>query len=144
MITLRELVMLQKLTGETDSQIVTRWFIENNLTTEGMEIMYNLAKHKIEDDEWRYGNLVGDMHMYGATESVIKEFGIKDGVKLDDIIRNYIICKRTGENFEERYPQFIEWLKENIPQHKLPFVFWRDFADYLESKEICWKDGEKM
>lgn len=136
--------MLQELTGETDSQIVTRWFTENNLTTEGMEIMYNLAKHKIEDDEWRYGCLVSDMHMYGATESLIKEFGRKDGVKLDNIIRNYIICKRTGENFEERYPQFIEWLKEKIPQHNLPKMFWRDFADYLESKEIYWKDGEEM
>lgn len=144
MITLKQLVMLQELTGETDSQLIVRWYVENNLTTEGMEIMYNLAKHKIEDDEWKYGCLVRDLSMYSATESLIKEFGAKDGTKLDSIIRNYIICKRMNENFEEKYPQFIKWLKENIPQHKLPFVFWRDFAEYLESKEIYWKDGEKM
>ena len=142
MTTLKDLVLQQKLTGETDSQIIVRWFTENNLTTEGMEIMYNLAKHKIEDDEWRYGKLVGDLSMYGATQELIKEFGIKDGTKLDFIIRNYIICKRLDQNFEEKYPQFIEWLKENIPKHKRPFVFWRDFAEWLESKEIYFKDGK--
>ena len=143
MITLKELVKMQELTGEKDGELIVRWYTENNLTTEGMEIMYNLAKQKIDDDEWRYSWLVSDMRLYGATESIIKEFGVKDGTKLDDIIRNYIISKRINENFEEKYPQFVEWLKENIPKHNLPFVFWRDFAEYLESKGIYPKDKRR-
>lgn len=31
MITLKELVLRQKLSGETDSDLVIEWFIENNL-----------------------------------------------------------------------------------------------------------------
>ena len=98
--------------------------------------------NEIDNDEWVYGQLIGDLSMYGATEELMKEFGIKDGTKLDAIIRNYIICKRLDQNFEEKYPQFIEWLKENIPKHKGPFIFWRDFAEWLESKGIYFKDGK--
>lgn len=101
-----------------------------------------MALKKFKDDEWKWGRLVGDLRMYGATESLIKSFGVKDGTKCDSICRYWIISTRLGENFEEVYPQLIKWLKEVIPTKKRPFMFWFDFLNYLHSLGIYFKDEE--
>ena len=142
--TLYELVLRQRMTGESDSQLIAEWFVSNDMAVEGIEMVSKMAKKKIEDDQWKYGWLASDLSMYSATESIMKTFGVKDGCKLDSIIRRYIICYRLGEKFEEKYPQDVDWLKEIIPTKKLPFVFWRPFAEFLEEKNIHFKDKEKM
>ena len=142
--TLYELVLRQKMTGESDSQLIAEWFNSNDMASEGIELIYKLSKKKIEDDKWRYGWLASDLSMYSATQSLMKTFGIKNGCKLDSIIRRFIICRWLNDDFEKKYPQDIEWLKEIIPTKELPFVFWRPFAEYLEEKGIYFKDKGKM
>ena len=142
-ITLYELVMRQKVTNESDADLIAEWFAKNNMAVEGIEIISKLAKKKIENDEWKYGWLASDLLMYNAGESLINEYGIKDGCKLDEIIRSYIISYRLGEKFEEKYPQHIEWLKKFIPKHKLPFIFWQQFREYLHTQNIYFKDEKE-
>ena len=143
-ITLQELVNRQKLTGESDSSLIAEWFSGNNMALEGIDIVSKISKNKIENDEQMYGNLVGDLSMYGVTENIIKDFGIKDGVYLDHIIRNYIIYNRISDkDFAEIYPPFIDWLKSFIPTKNEPKVFWQPFAKYLKEKGIYFKDQNK-
>lgn len=143
MTTLKELVDRQRFSGEDDTVLIAEWFEKNDMAIKGIEIISKLSTNKIKNDEWKYGTLIGDLRMYGITRPLIKEFGIEDGLELDYTIRNYIICKRLGQDFEKEYPQCIEWLKYNIPKHTLPIIFWRDFAEYLESLNIHFKEDNK-
>ena len=141
--TLKQLVMEQQFNGKEDSTLIAEWFAENDMAIEGIEILSKLAKKKIEDDQWKYGLILGDLSMYGATECFIKEFGVEDGLHLDTIIRQWIVSYRLNRNFEEDYPQQFEWLKDFIPKHKMPFVFWRDFVNRLNEKGIYFKDQDR-
>lgn len=143
MITLKDLVLRQQFSGETDGELIVEWFIENNMVEKGIEMISQMALRKFKEDEHKYGCLIGDLSMYGATESLIKTFGRKDGVMLDNICRRWIISDQLGENFEELYPQHIEWLKEIIPTKNRSFVFWNKFANYLHSLNIYFKDDKK-
>lgn len=142
-ITLRELVNRQKLTGETDSELIAEWFTQNNMAVEGIDIVSKISKKKASDDEWLYGELVADMSMYRATKSLITEFGIKDGLTLDDIIREWIICNRLGKDFVEKYPQLMDWLKQNIHKHKQPIMFWQPFIKWMNEHNIYFKDQKE-
>lgn len=143
MITLKELTDRQRLTGESDANLIAEWFVENNMATEGIEIVSKISLQKAKKDEEKYGKLCGDLQMFGATENIIKSFGIEDGSKLIDAIKNWIICYRLGENFEEIYQQVFNWLKEFIPTKKQPFIFWRDFLKWLNERNVYFKDQKK-
>ena len=143
MITLRELVDRQSYSKETDNELIMEWFIQNDKAVEGIEMISTISKRKIEQDKWKYGNLIGDLQMYGATESLIKNFGKQDGFKIDTICRNFIVTKGIGEDFAEKYPTAMKWLREIIPTKKLPKIFWRDFLDFLNNNGIYFIDQEK-
>lgn len=143
-ITLKQLVDRQIFTGEDDSSLIAEWFESNNMAIEGIDIVSKIAKKKISNDEFMYGNLIGDLSMYGVTENVIKDFGIKDGVYLDHIIRNYIIYSRISDkDFGELFPQFMDWLKTHIPTKNEPTIFWQPFVKYLNKHNIYFKDQQK-
>lgn len=143
MVTLRQLVNRQVFTGEEDSSLIAEWFNENNMSIQGLEIISKMAKKKIEDDEWKYGLLAGDLTMYEATENLIKDFGVKDGCKLNSAITKWIVCFRLGEKFEEKYPTLFAWLKEFIPKQKQPFIFWQPFIKWMNENDIYFKDQER-
>lgn len=143
MITLKQLTDRQRLTGEPDTNLISEWFVENNMATEGIKIISKISLDKAEKDEEKYGNLCSDLQMFGATTNIIKAFGIEDGCKLLDVIKNWIICYRLGKNFEEIYPQLFDWLKEFIPTKKQLFMFWQPFLKWLNERNIYFKDQKK-
>ena len=141
--TLKDLVIRQQVTGETDSELITEWILSNCDVNEYIKILSELATKKINHDKYIYGTLVSDMQLYGATKSLIKTYGLKNGLYFDDICRKYVICNRLGNDFEKEYPQFMEWLKEFVPNHERTFIFWYDFLIYLNSKGIYFKDQKE-
>lgn len=143
MTTLKQLVLRQQLTGEDDWSLISEWFVQNDMALEGIKMISKIAQDKIESDDWQHKLLVGDLHMYGATENIMKDFGIKDGCKLNNIITNWIISNRMGERFEEIYSEDIDWLKTFIPTKKRPFIFWNPFLEWMNEKGIYFKDQEK-
>lgn len=142
-LTLRELVTRQVYTGETDNELIAEWFEKNDMAIEGIEIISRLAKNKVESDQNKYGSIIARLQMYGATESLLKTFGKKDGITLDYICRKFIISDGLGEKFEEKYPDDIEWLRTIIPTKERPFVFWLDFLNYLHEQGIYFMDEKK-
>ena len=90
MITLKQLVLRQQMTGEDDWTLISEWFVQNDMALEGIKMISKIAQDKIENDDWKHKLLVGDLHMYGATENIMKDFGIKDGCKLNNIITIYL------------------------------------------------------
>ena len=48
MITLKQLLSVQPLTGASDIEIIQTYFVENDLEEEGMDLIHKLTKSKIE------------------------------------------------------------------------------------------------
>lgn len=136
---LRELVNMQTLTGETDLEIIYDWFTENNMEIEGITLMEKLATNKANRLANEIDRIRGNMSMYAGTDILFKEYKPEIASKLNHIIVLYIL----GLDIEQYYPQHIEWLKETIPTLECPTVFWRDFDEWLKSKGIYFKGGKK-
>ena len=83
--TLKELVAMQTFTGKSDLDIIQDWFVENEMESEGIDLMNRLAKIKIDKQSFELGKLKGSLSMYGGTDVLYKEFGNKIGGKLDKI-----------------------------------------------------------
>lgn len=140
---LNELVFLQRFNGKSDAEVIADWYAENDLALAGIEIISHLAKEKIKSVEDSMAGLTGDLTMYAGSECLIKTFGVKDGCKLDEAVKLWIIAHRSGGNFETMYPELFEWLKDFIPKQKQPLIFWRDFREWLNDRDIYFKDQEK-
>lgn len=143
MITLKELVDRQKFTGEDDTQLIATWYLENDMALEGIRVISKLAQDKIEDDKYLYEGTFQRFEMYGATENLIEEFGLKDGCRMDNAIKNFIACNGKRDDFFEHYPSAKKWLAEFVPTQKLPLVFWLEFREYLHKQGIYFKDEKK-
>lgn len=141
--TLKELVFSQHFTNKSDAEIIAEWYVENDLALAGIEIISQIAKGKVKSVEDTMAWLTGDLIMYDGCEHLIKTFGLENGVKLDKTIRLWIIEQRCGRDFEESFPERVEWLKSFIPTKKQPLVFWRNFLDWLNEKGIYFKDQKK-
>lgn len=140
---LRDLVIRQQVTGEKDSELVTEWILSNSDVTEYITILSELATKKIKHDEFVCREIVLDIESYSATRSLIETYGIDNGIKLDRIIKKWIMYTHLGKDFEQSYPECMVWLKEFIPENKLSSMFWYDFLVYLNSKGIYFKDQKK-
>ena len=53
--TLKEYIDIQRFTGMSDIEIITSYFIDNDIEEEAMELSHNLAKAKIEKMKHRQG-----------------------------------------------------------------------------------------
>ena len=136
---LRELVNMQTLTGESDFEIIYDWFIENDKELEGITLMEKLATNKANRLANEIDRIKGNMSMYAGTDILFKEYKPEIASKLNHIIVLYIL----GLDIGQYYPQHIEWLKETIPTLECPTVFWRDFYEWLKSKGIYFKGVKK-
>lgn len=143
MVTLEELVGLQKFTGATDNELIVEWFKQNDLALEGLEMVYNLAKKKIEDDAWKKHLLLDDLRMFGPTKELSDTFGVEDAFKLTNLILHWIISNREGEDFVNVYKDSMPWIKEKVESVNQPHVFWQPFTRWLNSQGIYFKDQKK-
>lgn len=132
MITLKELVNMQSFTGETDTEIIIKYFVKNDLESEGINLMNILAKAKCDKLSNELGKVKGDLSLYGGADILYKKFGNKIGGRLNTIIILFIL----GYDIEKDYAGHFEWLKETIPTLKAPKIFWGEFYRWLESKGI--------
>ena len=132
MVTLKELVEMQRFTGKTDTEIIIEYMVVNDLESEGINLMNILAKNKCDKLSDELGRVKGGLTLYGGADILYKKFGNKVGGKLNHIIILFIL----GYDIEKEYPTHFEWLKETIPTLKCPKVFWRDFYNWLTDKEI--------
>lgn len=132
MISLKELVERQKLTQETDNDLIAVWFVENNMALEGIDIISKIAKDKITQQFHNLRTIKGNISMYAGDSTLFKAFGEDIGGKLSKLIHIFI----AGYDIEKDFPEKFKWLQETIPTLKCPEVFWRDFYLWLKSKNI--------
>lgn len=130
--TLKEYTDMQKLTGASDMEIITAYFIDNDMEEEMMEISHNLAKAKIEKmrarkhiiDEWAY--TIPSDYLYD-------KYTVKTATMLHRIELDYIV---NGEVTGAR----LEWAKKNFPNIEEPSVYFQPCVRWLEEQGIMFKE----
>lgn len=131
---LKEYTDWQKATGMTDMEIITAYLIDNNMEEEAMEVVYKIAKAKIE--KLRDRDYIVKTWAYTIPSDYLYEkYSVKIATMLHRIELDYIV---NGEVTDSR----LAWAKENFPNIKMPFVYFRPCVEWLEAQGIKFKDVE--
>ena len=131
---LKDYIELQKYTGMTDMEIITAYFIDNDIEEQAMEISHTLAKAKIE--KMKYRQDIIKTWVYSLPSNYLYEnYSVDVATKLHNIELDYIV---NGEVTNRR----LEWAKENIPNIKMPEVYFFPCIEWLDKHGIRFKGGE--
>lgn len=132
---LKDYIDLQPLTGMSDIEIITSYFIDNDMEEEAMEITHSLAKAKItkmKQSEW----FVKTWAYTLPSEYLYKNYSVKIATMLHRIELDYIVNREVTNSR-------LEWAKENIPNLKMPEVYFFPCIDWLKEQGIRFKDDEE-
>ena len=129
--TLKELVDNQKYTGLSDMDIIEAWFTLNNKESEGMSLITQLSKSKLNKLE----NTLSYARMWIPTVPPIYEANIggkhsvsKDvGNKLDAIIQRHLLGMPLNE-------KLLNWAKETIPTMNTPAIMFVPAIEWLRDE----------
>ena len=131
--TLKDYIDLQPITGMSDIEIITSYFIDNDIEEEAMELSHNLAKAQIEKMKHRQG-IITSWAYYIPSEYLYEKYSLKIATMLHRIELDYIV---NGEVTGQR----LEWAKENFPTMKMPEVYFMPCVDWLEECGIKFKEN---
>lgn len=132
MITLKELVDNQKWNDATDIQVIKAFFELNDLEEDGIDIISNLAKSKINKIKNRYAVAETWICML-PSKYLYENYDLDIADHLHTLELNYLI------NGGELSTDQLKWAKENVPNIKEPQVYFRPLIEWLEKKEIQFK-----
>ena len=128
---LKEYTDLQKFTGMSDMEIITSYFIDNDMEEEAMELSHNLAKSKIEKMKHRR-NIIKEWTYHIPSEYLYEKYSVEIASMLHRIELDYIV---NGEVTGRR----LEWAVKNIPNIKEPMVYFQPCVGWLAERGIEFK-----
>ena len=133
MVTLEQLVQKQKLFDMTDIQVIKMFFSINDLEEEGVELITELSKAKIEKLKHRK-QMVEDWTSYLPSKYLYENYDLETADKLHALELDFI--SHGCELSELR----LKWARENVPNIVIPRAYFNPLIDYLEEKGIRFKD----
>ena len=133
MITLEQLVREQKLFEMTDIQVIKRFFDLNDLEEEGIEMITELSKAKIEKLK-RRKQMVEDWTSYLPSKYLYENYDLDTADGLHRLELDYL--SHGCELSEIR----LDWARENVPNIVKPQAYFNPLIGYLEEKGIKFKD----
>ena len=133
MVTLEQLVKEQKLFDMTDIQVIKMFFSINDLEEEGVELITELSKAKIEKLKHRK-QMVEDWTSYLPSKYLYENYDLEMADKLHALELDFL--SHDCELSELR----LEWARENVPNIVKPQAYFIPLIDYLEEKGIRFKD----
>ena len=133
MATLEQLVQKQKLFDMTDIQVIKMFFSINDLEEEGVELITELSKAKIEKLKHRK-QMVEDWTSYLPSKYLYENYDLETADKLHALEPDFL--SHGCELSELR----LEWASESVPNTIRPQTYFNPLIDYLEEKGIGFKD----
>ena len=133
MVTLEQLVKEQKLFDMTDIQVIKMFFALNDVEEEGIELITELSKAKIEKLK-RRKQMVEDWTSYLPSKYLYENYDLDTADKLHALELDFL--SHGCELSELR----LEWARENVPNIVKPQAYFNPLIDYLEEKGIRFKD----
>ena len=132
MITLEQLVKEQKWNGMSDIQIIKIFFDLNDMEEEGMEMIHELSKTKINKLKCER-KVVRDWTSYLPSKYLYENYDLETADMLHTLELDYL---SNGCNLSQKR---MEWARENIPNIKMPKVYFKPLIDWMEDKGILFK-----
>ena len=133
MVTLEQLVKEQKLFDMTDIQVIKMFFALNDIEEEGIELITELSKSKIE--KLRSGNqMVEDWTSYLPSKYLYENYDLETADKLHALELDFL--SHGCELSESR----LDWARENVPDIVKPQAYFNPLIDYLDKIGIKFKD----
>ena len=127
--TLKELVEWQKITNQDDLDIIKTWFIENNMESEGLSIIAELAENKSNKLQSTLDNARAWLPILPDLEKSNQGLLTKEQAeKLQTIITIHLLgmdLKGSG---------YYKWAKEEIPKMKSPTIIFVPCVKWLDEK----------
>lgn len=134
MITLEQLVKEQKWNDDmTDIQIIKTFFDLNDMEEEGMELITELSKIKIEKLK-RKERMVKEWISYLPSKYLYENYDLDTADKLHSLELDYL------SHGGELSPSRLKWAMENIPNIIRPQAYFNPLVDWLEEKGIRFRD----
>lgn len=137
MITLEQLVKNQKYTGVSDIQIIKTFFDLNDMEEEGMGIIHELSKTKINKLK-RERRVVREWVSYLPSKYLYENYDLDIADKLHTLELDYI--SNGGELSKSR----LEWAKENISNIERPECYFNPLIEWLDGKGVRFKDEKPI
>ena len=133
MATLEQLVQKQRLFDMTDIQVIKMFFTLNDLEEEGVELITELSKVKIEKLK-RRKQMVEDWTSYLPSKYLYESYDLDTADKLHTLELDFL--SHDCELSEIR----LDWARENVPNIVIPQTYFNPLIDYLQEKGIRFKD----
>lgn len=129
MITLKQLLSVQPLTGASDIDIIKTYFVENDLEEEGMDLIHKLTKSKIEKMK-RKQHMVEEWTTRLPSKYLYENYDLNTADMLHSLELDYLA---NGGKLSD---SFFKWAKENVPYIIQPEVYFFPLVDWLEERDI--------
>ena len=137
MITLKKLVLEQDLTGISDIQIIRKFFDLNNMEEEGMDLIHELTKVKLEKLKHKE-RIVKEWTSYLPSKYLYENYPLDVADMLHTLELDYLShgCILSAPR--------LKWAEENIPNLKRPTVYFQPLIEYLDNKRIRFKGEDPV
>lgn len=132
MITLRELVQEQTWNDMTDIQIIKAYFELNDLESNGIDIISELTKSKINKIKNRYAVAETWVCML-PSKYLYENYELDVADRLHRLELDYLM--NGGELSDKQ----LKWAKENVPNIRMPECYFQPLIAWLEDREIRFK-----
>lgn len=133
MTTLKELIDKQKWNEMSDIQIIKTFFTLNNMEEEGMDLIHELTKSKIEKMKQKH-QIAEEWASYLPSKYLYENYDLDTADKLHTLEINYLINGGILSN------NFLKWAKENVPNIIRPQVYFNPLVEWLEMNNIFFKE----
>lgn len=132
MITLKELVQNQTWNDATDIQIIKAYFELNDLESEGIDMISELTKSKINKIKNKYEVAETWVCML-PSKYLYETYSLDIADRLHRLELDYLMngCELSDKQ--------LKWAKENVPNIKLPECYFQPLVRWLEEREISFK-----
>lgn len=137
MVTLEKLVKEQKWNGMSDIQVIKTFFDMNNMEEEGMDLITELSKTKVEKLK-RRERMVKEWTSYLPSKYLYENYDLDIADKLHTLELDYL--SNGGELSKSR----LEWAKENLPNIEIPKCYFNSLIEWLDDKGIRFKDEKPI
>ena len=128
-ITLRELVQEQTWNDMTDLQIIKAYFELNDLEADGIDIISELTKSKINNIKNRYAVAETWVCML-PSKYLYENYELDIADRLHRLELDYLM--NGGELSDKQ----LKWAKENVPNIRMPECYFQPLIAWLEDREI--------
>lgn len=137
MVTLKQLVDEQKWNDMTDIQIIKTFFDLNDMEEDGIDLVSELSKTKIEKLK-RKERIIKDWVSYLPSKYLYETYDLDIADALHNLELDYL------SNGCELSKNRLEWARENIPNIVRPEVYFNPLVKWLDDKGIRFKERQQI